>query len=147
VQSRWIADDAATMKTLIEGGDIVAYHDGGHRLLRGGVLLLEDDRVALVGRRYAGPVDRRIDATGKLVIPGLVNIHCHATTEAGGRLIADNGAISSRTDSSTTTPRHRESRVSTRVPTGRSAAASRSWNCYATVARPSSRSVPPTIRW
>ena len=79
------------MKTLIQGGDIVAYHDGGHRLLRGGVLVLEDDRVAFVGRRYADPVDRRIDATGKLVIPGLVNIHCHATTEAGGRLIADAG--------------------------------------------------------
>ncbi len=26
------------MKTLIQGGDIVAYHDGGHCLLRGGVL-------------------------------------------------------------------------------------------------------------
>jgi cytosine/adenosine deaminase-related metal-dependent hydrolase len=76
---------------LIQGGDIVAYHDGGHRLLRGGVLLIEDDRVAFVGRRHDGPVDRRIDATGKLVIPGLVNIHCHATTEAGGRLIADVG--------------------------------------------------------
>ena len=79
------------MKTLVQGGDIVAYHDGGHRLLRDGVLVLEDDRVAFVGRRYAGAVDRRIDATGKLVIPGLVNIHCHATTEAGGRLIADAG--------------------------------------------------------
>ena len=79
------------MKTLIQGGDIVAYHDGGHRLLRGGVLVLDDDRVAFVGRRYPGPVDRRIDATGKLVIPGFVNIHCHGTTEAGGRLIADAG--------------------------------------------------------
>lgn len=79
------------MKTLIKGGDIVAYHDGGHRLLRGGVLVIEDDRVAFVGRRHDGPVDRSLDATGKLVIPGLVNIHCHATTEAGGRLIADVG--------------------------------------------------------
>jgi cytosine/adenosine deaminase-related metal-dependent hydrolase len=79
------------MKTLIQGGDIVAYHDGGHRLLRGGVLLIEDDRVTFVGRRHDGPVDRRIDATGKLVIPGLVNLHCHGTTEAGGRLVADVG--------------------------------------------------------
>lgn len=68
------------MKTLIQGGDIVAYHDGGHRLLRGGVLVLDDDRVAFVGRRYPAPVDRRIDATGTIVIPGLVNIHCHGTT-------------------------------------------------------------------
>ena len=79
------------MKTLIHGGDVVAYAAGRHRLLRGGDLVLENDRVAFVGRAFAGPVDRRLDATGKLVIPGLVNVHCHADTEAGGRLIADVG--------------------------------------------------------
>ena len=79
------------MKTLIQGGDIVAYADGGHRLLRNGALVFENDRVTFAGRSFSGPVDRRIDATGKLVIPGLVNIHCHADVEAGGRLIADVG--------------------------------------------------------
>jgi 5-methylthioadenosine/S-adenosylhomocysteine deaminase len=79
------------MKTLVHGGDVVAYAADGHRLLRGGVLVFEDDRVIFVGRAYAGPVDRRLDATGRLVIPGLVNIHCHADVEAGGRLIADVG--------------------------------------------------------
>ena len=79
------------MKTLIQGGDVVAYHGGGHRLLRGGALVFEDDRIAFVGRAWAGPVDQRIDATGQLVIPGLVNIHCHADVEAGGRLMADCG--------------------------------------------------------
>lgn len=79
------------MRTLIQGGDIVAYHGGQHRLLRGGVVVFEDDRVAFVGRAYAGPVDQRIDAAGTLVIPGLVNLHCHATTEASGRLVADAG--------------------------------------------------------
>ncbi len=79
------------MKTLIQGGDVVAYHDGGHRLLRGGVLVFDDDRITFVGRDYAGPIDRRIDATAQLVIPGLINIHCHADVEAGGRLMADCG--------------------------------------------------------
>ncbi len=79
------------MKTLIHSGDIVAHHDGGHRLLRTGALVFEDDRIAFVGRTYDGPVDRRIDATGQLVIPGLINIHCHADVEAGGRLVADTG--------------------------------------------------------
>ena len=79
------------MKTLIHGGDVVAYADGGHRLLRGGALVFDGDRVTFVGRSFAGPVDQRLDATGKLVIPGLVNIHCHADVEAGGRLIADVG--------------------------------------------------------
>jgi len=79
------------MKTLIRGGDVVAYHGGTHRLLRGGDLVLDGDRVAYVGRRYPGAVDHEIDVRGRLVMPGLVNIHCHADTEAGGRLIADTG--------------------------------------------------------
>ncbi len=79
------------MKTLIHGGVVVAHAAGGHRLLRNGAVVFEGDRVTFVGRAFAGPVDRRIDAAGKLVIPGLVNIHCHADVEAGGRLIADVG--------------------------------------------------------
>src|SRR5437660_9656883 len=79
------------MKTLIQGGDVAAYAEGGHRLLRGGALVFENDRVTFFGRPFTRSVDRRIDAVGKLVIPGLVNIHCHADVEAGGRLIADIG--------------------------------------------------------
>lgn len=79
------------MRTALEGGDVIAYHDGGHRILPRGTLVLEDDRVLFVGRSFPGPVDRRVDVTGRLVIPGLINLHCHADTEAGGRLIADVG--------------------------------------------------------
>jgi cytosine/adenosine deaminase-related metal-dependent hydrolase len=79
------------MRTLLHGGDVVAYADGGHRLLRGGSLVLDGDRVAFVGREYRGAVDQRVDVSGQLVIPGLINLHCHADTEAGGRLIADSG--------------------------------------------------------
>ena len=79
------------MRTAIQGGDIVAFHAGGHRLLHDGVLVFESDRIVYVGRRYDGPVDARVDASSKLVMPGLINVHCHPTTEAGGRLIADVG--------------------------------------------------------
>ncbi|MET0849712.1 MAG: hypothetical protein ABW020_01175, partial [Candidatus Rokuibacteriota bacterium] len=79
------------MRTVIHGGDVVAYHDAGHRLLRGGSVAYQGDRVVFVGRGDPGPADHTIDATGKLVIPGLVNLHCHATTEATGRLLADAG--------------------------------------------------------
>ena len=79
------------MRTAIERGIVVAYHEGGHRILRNGTVVVEDDRVVFVGQRFPGEVDRRIDATGRLVIPGFVNLHCHADTEAGGRLIADAG--------------------------------------------------------
>jgi cytosine/adenosine deaminase-related metal-dependent hydrolase len=79
------------MITAIEGGTVVAFHDGSHRLLPGGSVVFEDERILFVGRRFPGRVDRRLDATGRLVIPGLINLHCHADTEAGGRLIADAG--------------------------------------------------------
>ncbi len=79
------------MGTLAQAGDIVPSHEGEHRLLRGGSPVYEDDRVTFSGRTFTGPVDQRIDATGKLVIPGLVNIHCHAGVEAGGRMMADAG--------------------------------------------------------
>jgi cytosine/adenosine deaminase-related metal-dependent hydrolase len=63
------------MRTLIRGGDVVAWHDG-HYVIRGGDLVLEDDRVAFVGRDYAGPADRVLNLTGRLVCPGFVNLHC-----------------------------------------------------------------------
>jgi hypothetical protein len=57
------------LKTVIRGGDVIAYHDGGHRLLRGGSLVYENDRVVFVGRHDTGPADRRIDATGNSSTP------------------------------------------------------------------------------
>lgn len=61
--------------TLIDGGVVVGYQQGGHVLLPAGQVVYADDRILFVGRDYAGPVDRRIDARGKLVIPGLINHH------------------------------------------------------------------------
>ena len=80
------------MRTVIHGGDV-------DRLPRRGTPAPARRQPRLRGRprrvrrprRTPGPSDQRIDATGKLVIPGLVNLHCHATTEASGRLIADAG--------------------------------------------------------
>ena len=67
------------MKTLIEGGYIVAFDGEQHRILRDGVVVYEDDRVTYVGPSYDGDVDERIDAQGKLVSPGFINIHALAS--------------------------------------------------------------------
>ena len=40
--------------TLIQGGTVVAFHEGAHRLLRDGQVLCEDGEVAFVGRGYQG---------------------------------------------------------------------------------------------
>ena len=75
--------------TLVTGGTVVAFRDGEHGLLRAGQVLCEDGEIVFVGRGHDGPVDVTIDATGRLVIPGLIDTHCHAGTQAGERMIAD----------------------------------------------------------
>jgi 5-methylthioadenosine/S-adenosylhomocysteine deaminase len=79
------------MITAIENGTVVAFQDGSHRIVPRGTVVFNDDRISFVGQRFPEAVDRRVDATGRLIIPGFVNLHCHADTEAGGRLIADAG--------------------------------------------------------
>ena len=63
------------MTTLIDGGVVVGYRDGGHVLMRGGQVVYDGNTILFVGRHYDGAVDERIDARDKLVIPGLINHH------------------------------------------------------------------------
>ncbi|MFC1803956.1 amidohydrolase family protein [Thermoproteota archaeon] len=67
----------STMKIGIEGGFIIAYDGDEHRLLENGILVYEEDKIIHVGKSYSGRVDKKIDARGKMVIPGLVDIHSH----------------------------------------------------------------------
>jgi cytosine/adenosine deaminase-related metal-dependent hydrolase len=69
------------MRTLIKGSWVIGFQQGSHRVLRDGVVVMEDDRILHVGRDFAGQVDRTIDATGKLVSPGFVNIHAVANLD------------------------------------------------------------------
>ncbi|ONG54979.1 amidohydrolase [Pseudoroseomonas deserti] len=64
-------------RTLIRASHIIAYQDGGHRHLKDGVVVYENDTIIHVGRDFEGPVDHTIDATGKLVTPGFINTHAH----------------------------------------------------------------------
>jgi cytosine/adenosine deaminase-related metal-dependent hydrolase len=69
------------VRTLIQGGYVVAFDGRGHRILREGVVVFEDDTVIYVGKSYRGAVDRVIDAAGKLVSPGFINIHAIASID------------------------------------------------------------------
>ena len=67
------------MKTLIRGGTVLTL-DRDDRVLVGEDVLIEDERIARVGGRLPereGPFDRVIDASRRLVMPGLVNAHYH----------------------------------------------------------------------
>jgi len=70
------------MRTLIQGGWVVGFSGTSHQLWRDGVVVYEDARILHVGARFEGQVDRRIEAEGMLVMPGLINTHLHLGTNA-----------------------------------------------------------------
>jgi 5-methylthioadenosine/S-adenosylhomocysteine deaminase len=77
------------MKTLIQGGWVVAYNGTEHEVYDNGTVVYEDDRIVHAGAAYAGPVDRRIEAAGKLISPGFINTHVHPSSNAGDYLLND----------------------------------------------------------
>ena len=69
----------ADERLLIDGGTVVVMDDPG-TVLEGGAVLVEGERIAgLLAPGDPRPSDVAVlDATGHLVIPGLVNTHGHA---------------------------------------------------------------------
>ena len=69
------------MRTTIRNGTVLAWQGERHEVLkRGEVMIFEEQRKStFVGEAYEGAVDQVVDATGRLVIPGLINGHLHVT--------------------------------------------------------------------
>ena len=68
------------MKTLVRGGLVVTLGDQA-RILPAADVLIEDQRIVRVGGCVSpddGVLDRVIDATDRLVLPGLINAHAHS---------------------------------------------------------------------
>src|SRR5919109_2177907 len=83
------AGKESLMKTLIQGGWVVAFNGEDHEVYENGTVVYEDDRIIHAGGAYAGPVDARIDATGKLISPGFINTHVHPSSNTGDYLLND----------------------------------------------------------
>ena len=64
---------------------IVAYEDERHVYRRGGDVVFDADRLIHVGGRFESAVDRDIDGTSLMAMPGFVNIHGHLGTEPLGK--------------------------------------------------------------
>lgn len=65
------------MRRAIHATHIIAFQDGGHRYLRDGVVVTEDDTIIHVGKTFQGEVDETLDAKGQILTPGLINTHAH----------------------------------------------------------------------
>jgi 5-methylthioadenosine/S-adenosylhomocysteine deaminase len=79
------------MAILVKNAGWLVTMDPSRRIIVDGALLIENDRIAAVGKsaEFAGrDVETVIDASGKMVLPGLVNTHVHNTQQLG-RGLAD----------------------------------------------------------
>ncbi|MEP6800661.1 MAG: dihydropyrimidinase [Acidobacteriota bacterium] len=70
--------------TLIRNGTIATATD----LYRGDVLI-EGEKISAIGTALAMPADVTIDATGKYVLPGGIDVHTHLDMPFGGTTSAD----------------------------------------------------------
>jgi dihydropyrimidinase len=72
------------MKTLIRNGNVVTAVDNYFA-----DLLIEDERVAIIGNKLNMEADKTIDASGKLIIPGGIDPHTHMELPFGGTFASD----------------------------------------------------------
>ena len=60
-----------------------------HRYMADADVAFDRGSLTFVGRGYSGPVDETIDGTGMMVMPGLVNIHSHPSSEPMNKGLID----------------------------------------------------------
>ncbi|MDP6560566.1 MAG: amidohydrolase family protein, partial [Candidatus Binatia bacterium] len=77
------------MKTRIDGGIIVGWSGNHHELVPDGSLLIDGGTISYVGTDQKPAADRVIDASGKLICPGFINLHVHSQLNVGDYLLTD----------------------------------------------------------
>ena len=76
--------------TLIrEAAWTVAWDGERHCYLRDADVVFADGAIIFVGRNYEGPADEVIEGRDRLVMPGLVNLHSHPSSEPLRKGITD----------------------------------------------------------
>src|SRR3979409_1927992 len=72
------------MRTLIKNGTVVTAIDQYK-----GDVLVEDEKIAVIGTSLDIAADKTIDASGKYVLPGGIDVHTHMDMPFGGATSAD----------------------------------------------------------
>jgi 5-methylthioadenosine/S-adenosylhomocysteine deaminase len=65
------------MRIGLEGRLIVAYDGKEHRLLQNGIIVYEDNTIIHVGKSFSGSLDKKINASNRLILPRLICLHSH----------------------------------------------------------------------
>src|SRR6185295_10684266 len=79
------------MKTLIKNGRVITATDDYRA-----DILIEDERVSVIGAKLEMEADKIIDAAGKLVIPGGIDPHTHMELPFGGTQSSDDFTTGTR---------------------------------------------------
>ncbi|MGO4441607.1 amidohydrolase family protein [Rhizobium sp. RAF56] len=74
---------------VIHGGTIITFDGTEHRRLIDGVVVVNDDRIEYVGKRWGGKVTSEIDARRQIVIPGQISTHAHIGAQETSRYMGD----------------------------------------------------------
>src|SRR4030095_3059 len=77
------------MKIRIDGGGVVGWSGTSHEPVPNGSVFIDGDKVASVGTDKSQPADKVIDASGRIVSPGFVNLHVHSQLNLGDYLLTD----------------------------------------------------------
>jgi 5-methylthioadenosine/S-adenosylhomocysteine deaminase len=77
------------MRTMIQGSYVVGFDGKEHEIIKDGVVVFNGDRIEFVGKEYSQPVDKKIDAKGCLVSPGLIDTHFHSGINASDYILND----------------------------------------------------------
>jgi imidazolonepropionase-like amidohydrolase/Tol biopolymer transport system component len=77
------ASDKPNGKLALTGARIVTMK--GDEVIEGGTIVVDGNRIVAVGKYVAIPADaRRIDASGKTIVPGFIDAHWHGAMHDGG---------------------------------------------------------------
>ena len=79
------------MRTLIKGGTVVTATETTQA-----DVVIEDEKVSAIGVGIPVTADVEIDATGRYVMPGGVDVHTHMDLPFGGSFCSDDFATGTR---------------------------------------------------